>query len=220
MREVTAYDWVPDFARGLVRDVRVRWALEEAGLAYRPEVIDHQQKEHPDYLARQPFAQVPAYRDGEVNMFESGAIVMHIAEGSEALMPADTAGRARVLSWAFAAMNSVEPFIMNVVGTELFCGGEPWAPGYLAYARQGLAQRLGRLSAVLEGQDYLVGGRFTAADLLMASVLREPAGGGALNQFPALAAYRGRCTARPAFRRALEAQLEDLSAPAPAGFDL
>lgn len=216
MQEVTGFTWVPDFAKGFVRDLRVRWALEEAGLPYTEHLIDHEQKLQPDYLARQPFAQVPVYRDEEVDMFESGAIVMHIAEGSGALMPRDVASRARVMSWAFAAMNSVEPMVMNVSGTELFHAQEPWASGYLASARESLAARLARLSAFLEGKDYLVAGCFTAADLLMASVLREVDRGDMFKRFPRLEAYCGRCTARPAFQRALEAQLKVFAAHEPA----
>ncbi|PKP80062.1 MAG: glutathione S-transferase [Alphaproteobacteria bacterium HGW-Alphaproteobacteria-18] len=216
MREVTGFTWVPDFAKGFVRDQRVRWALEEAGLPYTEQLINHEQKMAPDYLVRQPFAQVPVYRDEEVEMFESAAIVMHIAEGSEALMPGDVAGRARVMSWAFAAMNSVEPMVMNVSGTELFHAQEPWAPGYLASARKSLAARLARLSASLEGKHYLVAERFTAADLLMSSVLRELGRGDMFQRFPDLEAYCQRCTSRPAFQRALEAQLKVFAAHEPA----
>ena len=120
MAEVTCYKWVPDFAQGFVRDLRVRWALEEAGIAYDDNLIALEQNAAPAYLKRQPFAQVPAYKDGPVGMFESGAIVLKIAEGSAALMPADEPGRARAMSWVFAAMNSVEPSVMNVRSVELF----------------------------------------------------------------------------------------------------
>ena len=216
MQEVTAYTWVPDFAQGFVKDLRVRWALEEAGTPYTERLIGHDMKDRPEHLARQPFAQVPVYRDDGVELFESGAIVLHIAQGSEALMPPDAAGRARVMSWAFAALNSVEPHVMNVRGTELFSGDAPWAPGFLASARGSLEGRLGRLSGWLKGKEYLEAGRFTAGDLLMASVLRELETEPTFQKFPDLAAYCDRCVSRPAFARAMDAQLKVFAAHEPA----
>ncbi len=207
MPEVTAYNWVPDFAQGFVRDLRVRWALEEAGIGYSENLIDHEEKLTPAYCRRQPFAQVPAYRDGEVDMFESGAIVLRIAEGSEALMPTDEARRARTMSWVFAAMNSVEPFVMNVRTAELFWAEEPWVDGFGRKAAEGLKTRLGRLSDWLGKKEFLEG-RFTAGDLMMACVLREVAGSPHLAAFPELEAYCARCAGRPAFKRALDAQLK------------
>ncbi|OZB13277.1 MAG: glutathione S-transferase [Hyphomonas sp. 34-62-18] len=219
MREVTAYTWVPDFAQGFVKDLRVRWALEEAGLPYTERLIDHQQKLMPEHLARQPFAQVPVYRDDEVELFESGAIVLYIAEGSPVLMPEDSAARARVMSWAFAALNSIEPHVANVTGTQLFHNEALWAAGYLDKEQQMMNGRLKRLSRWMEGREYLEAERFTAADLLMASVLRELERSGSFERFPDLAAYCERCTSRPAFSRALEAQLKVFAAAeAPAGF--
>jgi len=219
MQEVTAYNWVPDFAQGFVKDLRVRWALEEAGLPYTERLIDHEQKLQPEHLARQPFAQVPVYRDDEVEMFESAAIVLRIAEGSDVLMPKDAAGRARVLSWAFAAMNSVEPYVANVNMTTLFQSHEPWAPGYLESATGALAGRLQRLSAWLEGKDYLEANQFTAADLLMACVLRELERDDRLSLYPVLREYVMRCTERPAFQRALAAQLKAFAVHEPAEID-
>lgn len=216
MREVTAYNWVPDFAQGFVKDLRVRWALEEAGLTYTERLIDHEQKLQPEHLARQPFAQVPVYRDDSVEMFESAAIAMHIAQGSPALMPAEAAARARVMSWAFAALNSIEPHVMNVIGTQLFQAQQPWTEGYLATARKALRMRLKQLSAWLSGKDYLEAGQFTAADLLMVSILRELERDGTLATFPDLEAYCGRSTARPAFQRAMAAQLKVFAAHEPA----
>lgn len=211
MPEVTAYNWVPDFAQGFVRDLRVRWALEEAGIAYSENIIDHDEKLTPAYCRRQPFAQVPAYRDGPVDMFESGAIVLQIAEASEALMPTDAAARARAVSWVFAAMNSVEPFVMNVRMAELFWAEEPWAGQFGQKAADVLHTRLGRLSDWLGKKDYLED-RFTAGDLMMACVLREIAGSEHLAPFPELEAYCARCIARPAFKRALAAQLKHFEA--------
>lgn len=219
MREVTAYTWVPDFAQGFVKDLRVRWALEEAGLPYTERLIDHQQKLMPEHLARQPFAQVPVYRDEQVELFESGAIVLYIAEGSPALMPEDPAARARVMSWAFAALNSIEPHVANVTGTQLFHSEAPWAAGYLEKEQEMMNGRLKRLSRWMAGRNYLEAERFTAADLLMASVLRELERSGSFERFPGLAAYCERCTSRPAFSRALEAQLKVFAgAEVPAGF--
>jgi glutathione S-transferase len=206
MTEVTAFRWVPDFARGFVRDLRVRWALEEVGRPYAQKLISLEEKLAPDYLRRQPFAQVPAYRDGDIDMFESGAIVLHIAEGEDVLLPGDAQGRARAMSWVFAAMNSVEPMVMNVRGTELFSATEAWAPGYLASAAGVLHERLARLSHWMGGRDYLED-RFTVGDLLMSSVLREVEGSAYLAPFPALEDYCARCTSRSSFKAALEAQL-------------
>ncbi len=211
MPEVTAYNWVPDFAQGFVRDLRVRWALEEAGKAYSEHIITLEQNQTKEHLRRQPFAQVPVYRDGPVDMFESGAIVLRIAEGSEALMPKDEVGRARTISWIFAAMNSVEPNVMNVRMAELFWADQPWAAAFGAKAGEGLKNRLGRLQDWLAGKDYLEG-KFSAGDLMMACVLREIAGSPHLAPYPELEAYCARCLERPAFRRALASQLKVFAA--------
>lgn len=215
MPEVTAFNWVPDFAQGFVRDLRVRWALEEAGTTYTENLIDHEEKLTAAYRKRQPFAQVPAYRDGPVDMFESGAIVLRIAQSSEALMPKDEVGRARTMSWVFAAMNSVEPVVMNVRIAELFWADEPWAADFGRKAGEMLTMRLQRLSDWLGGRDYLEV-RFTAGDLMMACVLREIAGCEHLAPFPDLEAYCARCTGRPAFGRALAAQLKHFETAGPA----
>ncbi len=215
MPEVTAFNWVPDFAQGFVRDLRVRWALEEAGIGYSENLIDHEEKLSAGYCRRQPFAQVPAYRDGSVDMFESGAIVLRIAESSEALMPKDEAGRARTMSWIFAAMNSVEPNVMNVRMAELFWADEPWAADFGRKAAEGLENRLGRLANWLGEKEFLED-RFTAGDLMMACVLREVAGSQYLAPFPELEAYCTRCVERPAFKRALAAQLKVFAAHEPA----
>ena len=211
MPEVTAYKWVPDFAQGFVRDLRVRWALEEAGIGYAENLITLEENKSPGHLQRQPFAQVPAYRDGPVDMFESGAIVLRIAEGSEALMPKEEPGRARTISWVFAAMNSVEPQVMNVRLADLFWAGEPWAAAFGAKAGEALTARLNRLSDWLAGKDYLEG-QFSAGDLMMACVLREIAGSVHLAPFPELEAYCARCLGRPAFERALAAQMKVFAA--------
>ena len=213
--EVSAFRWVPPVVQGLVRDLRVRWALEEAGQAYKEVLVDLQNKGANDYRDWQPFLQVPAYRDGAVELFESGAIVLHIAERSETLMPRDEVGRARATSWALAALNSVEPWVMTY--TEAFNTEESWRAARLPTAEKWLVLKLDGLAAWLDGKDYLED-RFTAGDLLMSNVLRQlatMAKGGALTRYPALEAYRDRCEARPAFARALEAQLATFRAHAP-----
>ena len=204
---VSAFRWVPPFAQGFVRDLRVRWALEEAGLPYEANLVGFEDTATPGYRAWQPFGQVPAYRDGEVEMFESGAIVFHIAEQSEALCPKDVAGRAWVLTWIIAALNSVEPHVQNLVRLDTFHAGEAWTVERRPQAEAMLKNRLSGLSAWLGDKDYLEG-RFTAGDIVMACVLRELAATDALAPFPNLEAYYRRCEARPAFGRAMEAQLQ------------
>ena len=209
MIEVSAFKWVPPFARGLVRDLRVRWALEEAGLPYRARLIDFDDRETAAYRALQPFGQVPTYRDGELAMFESGAIVLHIAAGAPALMPPDQDGRARATAWLFAALNSIEPPIQNLAELDLFNADQEWArlrrPGLVAFVEQ----RLGELAASLGDRDYLEEDGFTAGDLMMVTVLRNLRHTELMAQFPTLAAYQARCEARPAFQKALAAQLGD-----------
>lgn len=203
---ISAFRSVPDFAKGLVKDLRVRWAFEEAGLPYQQALIDAEIKDSPEYRAWQPFGQVPAYRDETVSLFETGAIVLHIADRSEALAPRDPQGRARTTMWVFAALNSVEPFVEAVALAHLIFADAPWASEY----RAGMVPlRNGRLTALatwLDGKDYL-DGRFTAGDLMMATVLRNVQDD-ELASFPVVAAYRARCLARPAFARALKAQLD------------
>ena len=209
MIEVSAFKWVPPFARGLVRDLRVRWALEEAGLPYRARLIDFDDRETAAYRALQPFGQVPVYRDGELAMFESGAIVLHIAAGAPALMPPDQDGRARATAWLFAALNSIEPPIQNLAELDLFNADQEWArlrrPGLVAFVEQ----RLRELAASLGDSDYLEAGGFTAGDLMMVTVLRNLRHTDLMAKFPTLAAYQARCEARPAFQNALAAQLGD-----------
>jgi glutathione S-transferase len=213
--QVSAYRWVPPFAQGFVRDLRVRWALEEAGLPYEAVLIDPPTKASPAYREWQPFSQVPAYRDGEVELFESGAIVLHIAGKSEALAPRDPAGRARVTTWVIAALNSVEPFVQNVATLDVFYPGEAWTREYRPKAEALLEKRLDALTGWLAGKEYLEG-RFTAGDLIMSDVLRTLTRSGVLARFPALEAYQQRCMARPAFARAMEAQMQPFREHAPA----
>ncbi|NWK96612.1 glutathione S-transferase [Sphingobium lactosutens] len=204
--EITGFAWVPDFARGFVRDLRPRWACEEAGLSYRERLIDFDTAKGADYRREQPFGQVPAYRDAEVQMFESGAMVLRIAERSETLMPRDAAGRCRVLTWVTAALNSVEPFVFDLVNIDTFNKDAEWARLRRPQVIETLRGRLGSLSDWLGDKEYMEGG-FTAADIIMATVLREVSDDALMAEFPNLLAYRTRCIERPAFQRALDAQL-------------
>jgi glutathione S-transferase len=205
--QVSAFRWVPDFAQGFVRDLRVRWALEEAGLPYEAVLIDGEEKNGDTYRAWQPFGQVPAYRDDEVEIFESGAIVLHIAEKSEILSPKNAAGRARVMTWVIAALNSVEPFAWNFISYDGDGADEAWNKKQRAKIEADLDRRLAPLEKRLSTRDYLED-RFTAGDIVMSTALRELIGSDALARYPALEAYVARCTARPAFARALEAQMK------------
>lgn len=212
---VTAFPWVPPFAQGFVRDLRIRWALEEAGLPYEVELLAPGVTDSDAYRRRQPFGQVPAWRDDEVEMFESGAIVLHIAEQSEILAPKDAAGRARVTSWVISALNSVEPFAQNLANLDSFYVGQPWVEGYRPVARANLERRLASLSRWLGDRDWLEG-RFTAGDIIMVTVLRELVNCGILKDFPNLDAYHARGIARPAFVKALGDQLRTFEEHAPA----
>ena len=203
---VSVFRAVPPFAQGLVRDLRVRGALEEAGLPYVENVIGPEDQKSAAYRRLQPFGQVPAYEEGDLVLFESGAIVHHIAQRSTALMPADPAGRARVTAWLFAAMNSIEPQIQNLTAIDLFYAQEDWAKARRPGAVEAVQKRLQDLATALGDRNYLEG-RFTAADLLMTTVLRILRHTDIVAQIPVLENYRLRCEARPAFQRALAAQM-------------
>lgn len=206
MRNFSSFNWVPDFARGYVKEFRVRWALEEAGLPYDEICISQDDKVTPAYMKKQPFAQVPCYEDGEVSMFESGAILLHIAEKSEVLMPRDAQGRARTMSWVFAALNSVEPTVSAVTHIDLFYKDEEWAKLRRPSAVEFLQLRLRQLAGWLGDRDFLED-RFTAGDLMMTTVLREVRQEDVMSQFPTLRAYRARCETRPAFQKAMRDHL-------------
>jgi len=211
---ITAFKWVPPFAQGLVRDLRVRWALEEAGLSYDQKLLGPGEQDSAEHRAVQPFGQVPVYEEGDLTLFESGSIVMHVAQKSPALLPADEAGRARVLQWMFAALNSVEPHVLNVTALDHFFANEEWAKGRRASAEQMMGKRLLGLSRALDTREYLVD-RFTAADLVMTTVLRFLRHTQVLAGYPNLAAFQARCEARPAFQRALTAQMSNFERYAP-----
>lgn len=212
MIQVTAFKWVPSFAQGSVRDIRVRWALEEAGLGYDDRLLGFEDTATPAYRARQPFGQVPAFSDGKVEMFESGAIVLWIAQGSDQLMPADDAGRATVMTWLFAAMNSVEPAVAELAGIDLFHAGEAWTVERRPQVETFLRKRLGDLQTALGDRDWFANGRFSAADILMTHVLRDLRHTDIVADYPALAEYVARAEARPAFKRALADQLKPFRA--------
>lgn len=209
MITVSAFKWVPDFARGQVRDLRVRWALEEAGLLYRTRLLEQGDQDKDDYRALQPFGQVPIFEENGLVLFESGAIVLHIGERSETLLPKDPAARARATQWLIAALNSIEPFITQVALIDLFYAKEEWAKARRPGAVQFVERRLAALSRKLGDKPFLDGDRFTAGDLIMATVLRILDNTDIVRSDKRLAAYIDRCTARPAFKRALEAQLGD-----------
>ena len=202
MIKLSAFRWVPPFAQGLVRDVRTRWALEEAGIPYQEMLIEPEDQATAAYRALQPFGQVPAIDTGELKLFESGAIVLHIAEGSQALMPSDANGRARTRAWLFAALNTIEPPIQNLAEIDLFYSGEAWAPLRRPMVVEKVQNRLAALEDWLGGRDYLED-RFTAGDLLMTTVLRILRHTDIVSGRPALKAYQECCEARPAFRKAM-----------------
>jgi len=212
MITISAFKSVPEFARGLVRDLRVRWALEEAGLPYRANLIGRDDLASAGYRAQQPFGQVPAFEEDGFSMFESGAIVLHIAERSDALMPSEPTARARTKTWMFAALNTVEPPILFLNQIDMQKGGADPAQREAVAAR--VKMRLASLSERLEGRDYLEE-RFTASDLLMTSVLRILRRTDMVAQMPVLEAYRLRCEARPAFQKALADQMANFAANAP-----
>ena len=212
--QITAFRWVPEFAQGYVRDLRLRWALEEAALPYEVVLVDPEIMASAEHRQWQPFGQVPAYRDEAVEMFETGAILIHLADKSEALGPADPAGRAKVMSWVVAALNSIEPHAQNLVNLDTFFAGQAWTTERRPSVRAILDSRLTSLSTWLAEKDYLEG-TFTAGDIAMHTVLRELVDCGALLPFPNLEAYRARCEARPAFARAMEGQMATFRENAP-----
>lgn len=211
---VWGFRWAPPFAQGLVRDLRVRWALEEAGHAYDVELIDFADRQSAAYRRRQPFGLVPAFEADGRGLFESAAIVHRIAADCAGLMPADAHARAEVVSWMFAALNTVEPPIQNLLEMDLLHAGEAWVELRRPAVVAAVTARLGSLCDGLAGRDYLVG-RFTAADILMATVLRFLRHTELVAGFPVLAAYLERCEARPAFRQALAGQMADYARHAP-----
>lgn len=204
--EVTAFRWVPDFAQGLVRDLRVRWALEEIGRPYRVRLLDALNPRPEDYFCEQPFGQVPAFRDEQVQLFESGAILIHLGLQDERLLPTDTAEKMRAIAWLIAALNSVEPAIFPLIMINIFNRGEAWTEEAKPKFVERLESRLKCVSEALGEKDWLED-RFTIADLMLVSVLRQLRGMGIVEKYPNLAALVARGEARPAFQRALSDQI-------------
>ncbi|MFK3647856.1 glutathione S-transferase family protein [Lysobacter enzymogenes] len=203
---ITAFESSPDRGRGLARDMRVRWALEEVGLDYRVRPLSFAQMKQPEHLALHPFGQIPTYEDGELALFESGAIVLHLAERHPGLLPDDPNARLRAIAWMFAALNTVEPPVFERALTEVLERNESWYAARAALLDERVRRRLGELSRRLGGADWL-DGEFSAGDLLMVTVLLRLERFGTVNEFPNLAAYVARAVARPAYRRAFDAQL-------------
>ena len=210
---ITAFSWVPPFAQGQVRDLRPRWACEEIGLDYAERLIDVMAK--PDsYFREQPWGQVPALNDAGIEMFESGAILLHIAQKDARLLPLEPQARARATSWLFAALNSIEPLMFELTNVTVFARDEEWARLRKPSLLELLGSRLDRLSDALGNKEYL-DGNFTVGDLAMATVLRIADKTDLVSSRSNLAAYEKRCLARPAFQRALDAQLATFKANAP-----
>jgi glutathione S-transferase len=212
MITLTAFRWVPPFAQGLVKDLRVRWALGEASIPYTERLIGPEDQASAAYRALQPFGQVPVIEEGDLKLFESGAIVLNIAERSETLMPKDAGGRARTTAWVFAALSSLEPAV-DYLGATYHAEGEAWALARRPAAIEMASGRLDALCAWLGDKDYLEG-RFTAGDLMMTTVLRNLRQTRLVEDRPVLAAYQARCEARPAFGKALADHLRPFEAHA------
>jgi glutathione S-transferase len=207
MITLTAFKMVPPFVQGLVRDLRVRWALEEAGLPYQQNLIELGDHKAPAHRALQPFGQVPVIQDGALTLFETGAIVLHIAEKSDVLLPSNAEARERAKAWVFAALNSVEPAIANLSLIDLFHANEEWAKLRRPGAEEFAKTRLDDLAGWLGSKAFLEGAAFTAGDLMMATVLRIPRHTDLVTGHKVLGPYLARCEARPAFQRALNAQM-------------
>lgn len=211
MITVTTFGHVPDFAKGFVRDLPVRWALEEQGLPYGTRLIEAPVPEGAPYRTLQPFGQVPVYEEDGLSLFESGAIVLHVARHGTALLPPDEPGRARAVMWMFAALNSVEPAIMPFEELTLFARGAAWEEARRPEVEARARRRLAELARHMAGRRHLEN-RFTAGDLMMVSVLRSARPIGLLEGEPELAAYVASCEARPAFQRALRDHLDVFAA--------
>jgi len=202
---ITAFERSPDGGKGLARDTRVRWALEEVGQPYEVRLVSFKAMKEPAHLALHPFGQIPTYEEAGLALFESGAIVFHIAEHHAGLLPDDVHARARAIAWMFAAVNSVEPPILELVIAKFLEGDKPWTKQRLPLVAERIRTRLGQLSARLGDADWLEGA-FSAGDLMMVSVLLRLKPSGMLDEFPKLAAYVARGEARPAYQRAFAAQ--------------
>lgn len=213
---ITAFERSPDRGRGLARDMRVRWALEEAGQPYDVRLVSFDAMKQTAHRAVHPFGQIPSYEEGDLVLFESGAIVLHVAQGSAHLMPADANARARAIAWMFTALNTVEPPILELQNALLAEGTKPWAEERVPLVKERIRDRLRPLGERLGGNDWL-DGAFSAGDLLMIAVLLRIKSSGIVAEFPNLAAYVARGEARPAYQRAFAAQLAVFTGNVPVG---
>ncbi|WKE66975.1 glutathione S-transferase family protein [Gallaecimonas kandeliae] len=202
---ITAFAQSPDRGRGLARDMRVRWALEEVGQPYQVRLVSFSEMKQAAHLALHPFGQIPTYEEGDLCLFETGAIVLHIAERHQGLLPADAKARARAITWIFAALNTVEPVILDLTTAKLLEGDKPWSQERLPLVEERIRTRLGQLSDYLGDADWLEEG-FSAGDLMMVSVLLRLRASGLLDEYPNLWAYVARAEERPAYQRAFAAQ--------------
>ena len=203
---ITAFAASPDRGRGLARDMRVRWALEEVGQPYDVRLVSFREMKQPAHLALQPFGQIPTYQEGDLEMFETGAIIFHIAERHPGLFPEDANARARAIMWMFAALNTIEPPIVELEQAPYAEGDKPWHAERMPMLRDRMRGRLDRLAARLDDAEWL-DGAFSAGDLMMVMVLRRLEGEGLLEEYANLSAYVARGEARPAYKRAFAAQL-------------
>ena len=209
---ITAFERSPDGGKGLARDTRVRWALEEVSQPYEVRLVSFTDMKAPDHLAVHPFGQIPTYEEGSLSLFETGAIVFHLAEHHAGLLPEDSDARARAITWMFAALNTIEPPIIELMTARILEGDRPWAEERLPLLKDRIRVRMSQLAVRLGDADWL-DGAFSAGDLIMASVLLRLRMSGILDEYPNLAAYVARAEARPAYRRAFAAQLA-INAPA------
>lgn len=203
---ITAFERSPDGGMGLARDTRVRWALEEVGQIYEVRPVSRSAMKEPAHLAIHPFGQIPTYEEGELALFESGAIVLHIASRSRGLLPEELNARSRAIAWIFAALNTVEPPILELASAKFVEGDKPWSKDRLPLVADRIRHRLSQLSTSLGDGEWL-DDEFTAGDLMMVSVLLRLRPSGILAEFPQLAAYVARGEARPAYKRTFAAQL-------------
>jgi glutathione S-transferase len=202
---ITAFERSPDGGKGLARDTRVRWALEETGQPYEVRLVSFKAMKQPAHLALHPFGQIPTYEEGDLVLFETGAIVLHIAERHAGLLPDDANARARAITWMFAALSTVEPPILELVTARIFEGDKPWTAQRMPLVEDRVRGRLGQLSLRLGDADWL-DGPFSVGDLMMVSVLLRLKASGMLDEYPNLSAYVARGEARPAYKRAFDAQ--------------
>src|SRR4051812_18295186 len=210
---ITAFERSPDGGKGLARDTRVRWALEEVDRPYQVRLVSFRAMKEPAHLALHPFGQIPTYEDGDLALFETGSIVLHLAERHAGLLPDDANARARAITWMFAALSTVEPPILELVTARIFEGEKPWSAQRMPLVADRVRDRLGQLSVRLGDADWL-DGPFSAGDLMMVSVLLRLKASGMLDEYPTLAAYVARGEARPAYKRAFDAQLAVNKPPA------